>query len=80
MGYGTQMTLIKQIFADLFNCKSTKYNQWSSVASASSACNFIFDTPSRIPHDIEHTMSLFRTLQAVIQLGIVLLEVLVQQG
>ena len=28
----------------------------------------------------QHTMSLFRTLQAVIQLGIVLLEVLVQQG
>ena len=25
------MTLIKQIFADLSNCKSTKYNQWSSV-------------------------------------------------
>ena len=24
------MTLIKQIFADLSNCKSTKYNQWSS--------------------------------------------------
>ena len=24
------------------NCKSTKYNQWSSVASASSACHFIF--------------------------------------
>ena len=36
------MTLIKQIFADLSNCKSTKYNQWSSVASASSACHFIF--------------------------------------
>ena len=28
--------------ADLSNCKSTKYNQWSSVASASSACHFIF--------------------------------------
>ena len=27
------MTLIKQIFADLSNCKSTKYNQWSSVSS-----------------------------------------------
>ena len=34
--------IFKQISADLSNCKSTKYNQWSSVASASSACHFIF--------------------------------------
>ena len=39
------MTQIKQIFADLSICKSTKYNQWSSVASASSACHFIFRPP-----------------------------------
>ena len=43
------MTQIKQIFADLSICKSTKYNQWSSVASASSACHFIFRPPFRFP-------------------------------
>ena len=47
------MTLIKQIFADLSNCKSTKYNQWSSVSHLRHLRAILyFDTHTLINHSL----------------------------